>query len=58
MTVGELLDRCSARELAEWEAYFQLEAEEGASANGRQSMTTEADIMEAFRRLRGDNSHT
>lgn len=27
MTVDELLDRMSARELAEWEAYFRLDSE-------------------------------
>jgi hypothetical protein len=28
MTVGELLSKISSRELTEWTAYFQLEAED------------------------------
>jgi len=28
MTVGELLARCSSRELSEWQAYFRIENED------------------------------
>ena len=28
MTVGELLDRISSRELTEWQAYFKVEAQD------------------------------
>ncbi len=35
MTVGELLARASSKELAEWQCYFRLEAEERRKAELR-----------------------
>lgn len=52
MTVAELLGRMSAREMAEWEAYFRLEAEE---ARGHR-VTDEAEMMDVFRRLSAHDS--
>lgn len=33
MTVGELLSRCSSRELSEWQAYFRIENEDSEERN-------------------------
>jgi hypothetical protein len=33
MTVGDLLNRCSSRELSEWQAYFRIENEDRDKQN-------------------------
>jgi len=60
MTVADLLDRTSAHELAEWEAYFLLEQEAAGGVSGGRSRITDPDeMLSAFRALgglqRGDN---
>lgn len=56
MTVNELLHRMSAMELAEWEAFFRLEAAEAGMSSGGVTYTNPDDIVRVFRGLGGHHS--
>ena len=51
MTVGELLARCSAAELAEWEAYFRLEAEDAKAPTIAGHVTDPEAMLGVFRAM-------